>query len=401
MKIVKFFFFCFLVIFPFGQLGRISLSTLGLPEVRLHLLDLSLLCLISSWLIAKLVQKKKILLGPLFQPVLIFLFIASLSLLLNSNQFSDIEFIVASLYLFRWALYFGLYVVAFDFKKELKEFSTTFLSKVFVGWGVFTALFGFVQLFLWPNLKMLEVWSWDPHNFRLVSTFLDPGFTGIILVLTLLMLVGKRNLFLKNNDKFGWLLLAVTYLGLALTYSRSSYLAFLAGTFALAWMKNSFKIFIIAFLAIMATVLVLPRPSGEGGKITRWYSVSARIENWENSLVIAADHPLLGVGFNTYRYVQRDYGFLSESDWRLNHAGAGADSSLLFVLATTGTLGFLSYLRIGAKAIGPLKNTRKKGRLLIPCLLAVFCHSFFLNSFFYPWVMTWLWLLLVTDGKIN
>ena len=97
------------------------------------------------------------------------------------------------------------------------------------------------------------------------------------------------------------------------------------------------------------------------------------------------------MGFNSYRYAQRDYGFL-EKDWQENHAGAGADSSLLFVLATTGLIGLMAYSWLW---LGIYKLALKaKSAVFLASLTALCAHSFFLNSLFYAWIMAWLWMLV-------
>jgi O-antigen ligase len=183
----------------------------------------------------------------------------------------------------------------------------------------------------------------------------------------------------------------VIYSALALTYSRASWLVFLLTVFLVAYFKKSWK-FLVIILALMGvTYFLLPRPAGEGGKIERTYTVEARLINYREVLTIAKEHPLFGVGFNTYRYVQRDYGFLKPEEWQLSQAGAGADNSWLFVLATTGIFGFLSYLWLWGRAF---KKAKKKTIILIS-LLALIIHAFFLNSLFYPQIIAWIWILLV------
>ena len=121
---------------------------------------------------------------------------------------------------------------------------------------------------------------------------------------------------------------------------------------------------------------------GEGVKLERTYSVWARAESWKTAWNIFSQNPILGVGFNTYRYAQ---GASADS-----HAGAGVDSSLLLVLATTGIVGFVIYLKY-------LKYLWKLGEndlVLSASLVALFVHSLFLNSQFYPHVMLWISLLL-------
>ncbi|MEM2934803.1 MAG: O-antigen ligase family protein, partial [Candidatus Thermoplasmatota archaeon] len=178
---------------------------------------------------------------------------------------------------------------------------------------------------------------------------------------------------------------------LALTYSRSSYLAFLTGMGGLLALKKKMKVFSLIILLILITVIILPKglPS-EGVKLARIASIEARIGNWKQALVIAKDHLLFGVGFNTYRYTQKKYGFLKD-DWQRSHAGGGADSSLLFVLATSGVLGLFGWLGLVGKI---LRVSRRKSFLVFSSTIAILVHCFFQNTFFYPWVLGW-WMVIL------
>jgi len=411
LKIISALFFIFLVLFPFGQLTKIPLAFLNSPDVHLYLIDIVLFLLVLGWGIWRfLIEKKKYQLPPLAKPIFLFTALGGLSLAVNSPLFSGREVGVGFLYLLRWIFYAGLYFVLFDLKERwiwLKKNLLCFLTII----GSMVGILALVQYFLWPNLKALEVLHYDPHFYRVVGTFLDPGFTGIILVLTLILLVnngscltfspvrhprfaaGARREFLYVSHPFNLLLIIVVYVTLALTYSRASWLAFLVGIMIIILMKKAWKILPVLLVLVVATFYLLPRPAGEGGKIERTYTIEARLTNYRQALIIAKDHPFFGVGFNTYRYAQRNYGFI-EKDWQVSHAGAGVDNSWLFVLATTGILGFVSYLWLYWKALGRFKNI-----LVVSSLTAVFIHSFFLNSLFYPWVMAWLWLLLATESS--
>jgi len=391
-KIIEGLLFTYLVLFPFGQLSRISLNLLG-PEVNLYMTDVVLLLLLITWGIWRFgLKKRKYQLPPLALPIFLFSAISLLSLGLASPLLSNREVMVAGLYLVRWLVYAGLYFVVFDVKNRF--FKTRDLLNFLVILGVAIAFFGFVQYFLWPNLKPLETLNWDPHYYRLVSTFLDPGFAGLILVLALVILINL--LFEKKRNR--WLILAgaIVYIALVLTHSRSSYLAFLAGIGIISWLRKNAKLFVIALVILLLSLAILPQPKGEGGKLARTYTVSYRFKNWQQAITITKDSPLLGVGFNAYRYAQRDYGFLEEEKWQESHAGAGVDSSLLFVLATTGILGLASYLWYLANA-GALAFWQRKKIIGVVCLSslgAIVAHSFFLNSLFYPWIMGWLVILL-------
>lgn len=390
MNLIIAFLFAYFVFFPFGQLAQFPL---GIAEVNLYVVDILVFLILISWGIWRFgLKRRKYQLPPLATPIFLFSVICFLSLGVASPLLSNREVVVAGLYLVRWLAYAGLYFVVFDVKGRWFKRSEMFNFLVIA--GVAVALFGFVQYFLWPNLKALEVLEWDPHYYRLVSTFLDPGFTGLILVLTLIILIN----LLFENRKNRWLVLAtaIVYIALVLTHSRSSYLAFLVGMGIIAWLKKTGRLFIVALIVLLFSLAILPQPKGEGGKLTRTYSIVNRFESWQNALTIIKDSPLLGVGFNAYRYAQRDYGFLKEEKWQESHAGAGADSSLLFVLATTGVLGLASYLWYLAKAGFLAFGQRRKvvGVVCFSSLGAVVTHSFFLNSLFYPWVMGWLAILL-------
>jgi len=387
-KVIISLLFAFLALFPFGQLTKIPLTFLNLPEVHLYLTDAVLFLLVLNWGVWRVVGKrKKYQLPPLAKPIFLFAFLAGLSLAVNSPLFSGREVRVGFLYLLRWIIYAGLYFVIVDFKKKLKwlnwENMRCFLTII----GSAIGIFGLIQYFLWPNLKALEVLQYDPHFYRVVGIFLDPGFTGLILVFTLLLIIDR---WFAKKEKWLIPLFLVIYSALALTYSRASWLVFLLAVLLVSYFKKSWKFLVIILALIGVTYFFLPRPAGEGGKIERTYTIEARLINSQQVLTIAKEHPLFGVGFNTYRYVQRDYGFLKSEEWQVSQAGAGADNSWLFVLATTGIFGFLSYLWLWGQA---LKESKKKTIVLIS-LLALIIHAFFLNSLFYSWIIAWVWILL-------
>jgi O-antigen ligase len=391
-------FFAYLVLFPFGVLTQIPLPIWGLPEIRLYLTDIILALLLLSWGIWRFFfNKKKYQLPPLALPIFSFAIIALLSLGLATPLLPNREVAISSLYLIRWLAYASLYFVIFDTKKAI--FRNIKPLNIFIILGTTITLFGFIQYLLFPNLKPLEALHWDPHFYRLVSTFLDPGFTGLILVLTLIVLINV--LFEKKKNP--WLILsgALTYVALILTHSRSSYLAFFIAMGIIAFLRKNLKFFLIASLVLGLSLTILPQPQGEGGKLTRTYTILDRFQSWQNATTIIKDHPILGVGFNTYRYIQRDYGFLEEENWQESHGASGTDSSLLFILATTGILGLASYLwfLISAGALAFRQKKKAIGIIAIASLGAILIHSFFLNSLFYPWVVGWLMILLVCLEK--
>ncbi len=382
-KIINFLLFCYLVLFPFGQLGRLPLKLAGIPEVNFYLTDLLVGGIGLIWAVG-VVGKKGYQPPPLTKQILVFLGITAFSLVVNIPLLSGREVVVASLYWLRLLAYFGFYLVIAWAKWA--DWSDLLLAS-----GTMGAIFGLVQYFLWPDMSALTALGWDPHYYRLVGTFFDPNFTGIILVLTIILLTANF-----RKKPIYYLLFTICYLALALTYSRASWLAFLAGITALFLIKKIKKkvglIIFITFIMVI-TILILPRePGGEGVKLERIVSVQSRLGSWRQALVIAKDHPLLGIGFNAYRYAQKRYGFLEEN-WQLSHAGAGADNSILFILATSGILGLLGLLGL----LGIIfQLSFRNSPLVFSSMIAVLIHSLFNNTLFYPWVMGWLAIILST-----
>ncbi|MEK7165552.1 MAG: O-antigen ligase family protein, partial [Patescibacteria group bacterium] len=132
----------------------------------------------------------------------------------------------------------------------------------------------------------------------------------------------------------------------------------------------------------------LPRPSGEGVRLERIISVESRITNSQEAMNLFLKSPIIGVGFDTLRYVREKTEIVAGST-QVSHSGAGFHNSYFFILATTGIAGLLSYFWIWRKLF---ESTHEKEILLIT-LTAVAVHSFFDNSLFYPWVMMWLWIV--------
>lgn len=390
-KVISFCLLLYLALFPFGQLTRGPFYLFKSPEINLYLTDIVLFCLLFFWFVwRKCILKKRYQLPRLAKPIFLFLLIALSSLLINFRNYSGREILVSGLYLVRWILYGSLYFIISDLKTKFKYLNRQNITRFLIVIGVVYAIFGLLQYWFWPDISLLTVMGWDPHYYRIVGTFLDPGFSGIIYVLTLILLLSE-----KPFPPINYWLSAISFFALALTYSRSSYLAFLIAMTVIALMKKQLKFLLLACLLMALTVLILPRyQGGEGVKLERTASVQARADNWQKTFLIARDHFWLGVGFNTLRYVKRDYD-IPNKDWQTSHAGAGADSSLLFVFATTGVAGLAAYLWLWLKMF----RFSRRFLAIFATLMALMVHSWFLNSLFYPWVMAWLWLLLAMENS--
>lgn len=348
-KIINGLFFLFLVIFPFGQIIRFGFF---------HPLDLAVGLIFLVSLILRLPKPE------IFKLWQNFLLAAAFSFLLDPQP-------LGWLYLLRLVAYFYLLVFSARLNKKLAV-DSLLLS------GVFVAVFGWVQYFLYPDLRFLIFKGWDDHFYRLVSTFLDPAFTGLILVLALIIALEKKKV---------WLSLGLL-ISLAFTYSRASYLAFLLVLGFSGFLTKKFNKFLL--FAFLSLLLLLPRPGGLGVDLGRTVTIAARWENYHQGLQLFAKAPLFGVGYNNLCPAKKIY---LGQDQTSSHACSGLDSSLLVVLVTTGAVGFLVFLNALIKSFQRIRLKTTRGRILAISLAAVLVHSLFSNSFFYPWVLAWLAIL--------
>jgi O-antigen ligase len=347
-----------------GQLGGISLS----PGVVVYVHDVFLLILLVSSL-------HKIRLTNLRTPLLVFVGACVVSLAANYGRFPLAQLGLGSLYLLRWIGYAALFFVVMQDRKHLHLWRDGLYAV-----GVGFALLGLVQFILYPYLRNLYYLGWDPHYYRVFSTLFDPNFMGIILVFTLLL-----GFSLRTEKTRLWIISgeSIAFVALLLTYSRSSYLAFMAAVFVWAALMKKWGV-IVLIAAFAGLVILLPHVPGNTLNITRLDSTLARIGNWQESLTLIAKAPLFGFGFDTLRYLHAPTAIISKS-------ASGLDSSILFVFATTGVIGLAAYvfllISLFRLALGPLKTA------YIASLTALLVHSLFVNSLFYAWVMIWMWIL--------
>lgn len=348
--------FTALVIFPFGQITKIG---------PVNFLDL----LVFLMAIYTLLKKSKF---PTWYPYLLsFILFGLFSWVVNAFIIKSDLIFKGLLYGIRLLIYSVLPIFIFNFFKTKKD--KIFILNSLISVAVFTAVFGWVQYLIWPNLTALKYLDWDDHLGRLVGTFLDPTFTSIILVLGSIIA-------LKENKKLSLIFLLISIL---FTYSRASYLV-------LIFILIYFRKYLIIVLFIISIFFLPKNMGGEGVNLTRTSSGNLKIINYKETLQIIKKSPTIGVGFNNICPAREVY--LGDVNLE-SHSCFGSDSSILLIIATTGIIGFILF----SAFIIRVSNFP----LLTISFMAVLVHSIFSNSLFYPWVMFWLFVLLGLGSKVN
>ncbi|KKT32481.1 MAG: hypothetical protein UW21_C0023G0005 [Candidatus Woesebacteria bacterium GW2011_GWB1_44_11b] len=377
--------FTYLIFFPFGQLTRVQLDVAGQIFAIYPTDILAGLTLVPLALnIRKLFPKE-------ITALRAFLVAALFSLIFSLAFFPPQEILIGTFYFFRLVFYISFFVFLWRLVK-LGVYPKEKVINSLIAVGTFVGLFGWAQYLFYPDLRALKEFGWDDHLYRLVSTFLDPAFTGIILVLALILV------FSKISSRKSPLLVGLSgflLFSIAFTYSRSSFLAILFAGLTASLLGYSKKIIWIPILIFFLGLVFLPRPAGEGVRLERLNSVILKTGDYKESLQIIRHSPLFGVGFNNLCVAKMRFfgGTLG-----LSHSCGGTDNSFLFVVATTGLVGLVFFIDLVIKII---RNTSRDeyGRIFLVSLTALFVHGMFTNTLFYAWVMGWLVHLLAISRR--
>lgn len=323
---------------------------------------------------------------------LIFIAISIISLIFTPLKLNTLEYATSFAYTVRfasylllgWALYSGAFT---NFQKNIP--SALLIS------GITLAVLGLLQLIFIPNLEFLAKDGWDPHYFRTASTLFDPNFAGAYFVLTLILLISG---ILSLNKKLSVIMFLIVYFATITTFSRSVTLMFIVSFLTFAFMKRSIKIFALTFLlslGFFTGFFVYNLAIAQPRNIDRTKSAEYRLNAWEQGLKIFESSPILGIGFNSYRFALEKQQIISPQE-ALSRSASGNDSSLLFAAATTGIIGFITYVVLLISIIiASFKNYmsgNKWGIILLSALTGLAVHSLFVNSLFYPWILIWVTL---------
>lgn len=366
-----------IVKFPSGSLG-------GLTFLDLAVIILDILGLIQIHF--KLQKANLIILAALS-----FLVVGFLSLLFTPLKLSWTEYILSAGYGFRFFIYllFTWLLLSGSLAGVKKN---TYSILFFSGLGL--ALLGILQLIFLPNLKFLSQDFWDPHYFRTVSTLLDPNFAGVYFALTLILLIQKG----RKTLKLRWMIpsFLILYFALATTFSRSAWLMFTISILTLSLLKKSPKLGILTIasaLTFWLTFNLYHQEIAVPKNIDRTKSAGFRFNSWEQGFKVFERSPILGSGFNSYRYALREYQ-LGDQQFLQSRGSSTNDSSLLYVLATTGITGLIFYLIFLLSLLYTAYKTfllkNSWGALLFSAILGLTANSFFINSLFYPWFLFWI-----------
>jgi hypothetical protein len=373
-KVFNLLFLIFLLLFCLGQLQRVQLT----ESIGLYLHDL----LIMVWIVLSalffphkwltLFQKSKAACPPVLLALLSWVVLGLGVAIITDSASTTIR-----LYLARVTAYllFGTSLL----------FTTTFTHHLQRQWwtiaGLGIAWLGIAQYLLIPDTRFLWILGWDYHYYRLIGTQLDPGYTGILIVMTIYFLWSIRTLAKPAKIAISIPLVVAVLL----SFSRATYLSLAISSLVFAVYKLSRKSqYLVAGLICVGTLslLLLPKPGGEGVNLLRTFSIVQRLDS--NYRAITSLQPyqwVVGKGLFNPVHVN--------TTPILNQHAQFPDNLLAFLLVGVGVPGLILSLLVLAK----LTHLFRRDPYLYSAWIAVLIHSQFNHTLFQPFV-----LLMIIGG---
>lgn len=391
-----------LLLLVVANLGRIPVFSTGGRDAPILANDIFVAAVLLTGMLGMAVARRARL-DSVALSGLAFAAIGGISTLVAVSKFglSGFEVAVSLAYLARWVFYFALYVVAInvlrtdDVVPVWRALETAVLA---------FAAFGIVQAATLPNFAQIiypesrAYVDWDPQYHRLVSTLLDPNFAGALILSVLLVQIAQLTGGLRIA---AWKPLLLT-VALVLTQSRSSILALLvAGMMIIAIRGVGKRVLRFGIAALLVLAILAPKLleyARAYNKLEIDASALSRLVMWARGISVFSDHPFIGVGMNTWGFVQERYGWE-----RLGVASYGIEGGLLFVAVMTGLIGLTAFVTMfvlavrrcmriwRSTAVSPEFRAIAIGTAAFSVALLI--HSMFTNSLFLPFILEPLFVL--------
>lgn len=384
-RVTRILFYLLILSLPLGLILRIKIATnIYLIPQDIFVFSIFLITTIN------IIKKRKFEIGNKFVVFqLLFLITGGISLIVNFFIHGDINIFTSFLYLFRYLIYISLINISNLLKKDGSEY------KVLITAGLIILILGFLQYFVYNDLKYLYYLGWDNHLYRLFSTFLDPNYAGVFYGLFLLFVVSIVFRVNLNNSYKELIIAFFTLIAVYLTYSRTALITLLAGVVAIAILKRKIRMLLLALITFGILLTIVSDTSIEGLNPFRTASTIERVISIKEASQIFTESPIIGIGFNAYRYAMLRHGFRSPIGASISNADAGTDNSLLFVMATSGIVGLIFFIFSYYFLLRKLFMERLEIGIMPFCIVIAFLSGcLFLNILFYTPILIFIFTII-------
>ncbi len=381
-KVLVILLFLFTSLLSLGQLQRLQIT----DSIAFYLHDLFILQVVTIALVASESYRNALKEFILKRSLVEKLFLGVVAIGLGISFVTGYASLNSLMYLGRLGVY-GVFGHLLFFLMQKKLLKQSQISLAFLTSGVLIAFFGLLQYIFLPDTRFLFFLGWDDHYYRVISTLLDPGFTGIMLIMTLWLFQSfSPHIKLRYRTLATFIFHSVVIITLLLTYSRASYVAFgitVALYILFQVIAKRFKVALlwlgIALLFVTA-IPFLPRPGGEGVKLARTASTVARISATQEYLLSMRRYEwVFGKGLFVSSRIKVD-----ADGYRFPDHAQIADSWPVFILSGTGIIGLGLFLLLLIQKLIFLFKTNKE---LFLIAVAILIHGLFNATIVYPFVV--------------
>lgn len=186
---------------------------------------------------------------------------------------------------------------------------------------------------------------------RAGGPFRSPFIFGAVMGACLIMAIHKY-LEWKTLRKYLLLpLMSAIGISLALTYTRTAWIAPGVGLITLAILYESKRRLLMTCVALGLITLLLVMPMIQAqpilkARISEQAPINARILIWHNSVEMFKDKPLFGVGVGNFNYFKRFYPVYMPELGQRYQVGPTSHNTFMTILVEVGLIGFLPYAAI-------------------------------------------------------
>ncbi len=383
-----------LFLFSLGQLQRVQLS----QNIAFYLHDLFILSWTGIFILSTLEippLKKTIKQNSLFFTFTIWSLLILILTQILGRSFNIKPYLYFGRILTYLLFAFSLTQLRKQLTIEVKDNQLNLIKIGLIFISVSIVLLGFLQYILMPDGRHLARYGWDVHYYRLMGLYLDPNFTGLLIVLSLINLlqIKTTNPFQNKKPNLFYLIggFVSAVLALLLTYSRSCYLVFLCSTFLLSLekiyqkKKQEAAILILTIFTFLALLPFLPNPGGAGVNLKRISTIKSRVDtNADIIKDMTTPEWFVGQGLFRNRII-----YQTEQPHAI-HAHF-PDSIIIFILSGTGLIGLILF----GLSLWQSFNNLKEDRLKLILVAAFLIHNLFNLSLIEPFTLI---LLLIGLG---
>jgi len=355
---------------------RPFISSLAYPCLNITYSSI-LLAFLLAWIILKGLSLKEI--KPLQYPLIFFVLALAASVTFSSDKINSLN----ELYKYAVAILLFLIVIPLPDNEKRSIINTIIISGIVIGiLAIYQYFFGFKHILNYiAREKISSPFILDYLNRkRAFSPFVTPNTLAgyLILVMPLVLTVeGKKK----------WVIFLLLSTALFLTKSVGAIMSLFLGMLFYLCLKKSLSVKGISLLlfAAMACIFVfILRQAATSKYLAPIFSISRRIDYWQDTLEIIKRHPFAGVGIGNFNLPLTNY----------------AHNSYLQIWAEMGIFGLISFLWIVGSIfksgfqninISPYKK-QIAGLLTANAIFII--HNFSDFTFFLPEVAFIWWMIL-------